>query len=101
MLIKTYLFSAALAFCVCGSAVAEEDGSGAEQPKALGGNAELLLRKVSMHMTNTPLGGALEFHAVIGNVKIIPSQSVGNRTVTLVAKNVTLAEALSEPTIKS
>lgn len=65
-------------------------------PAAVGDDAKLLLKKVSMELIDTPLSEALPFMGMISGLKIEIAQSIGDKPVNLKLNNSTLAEALRQ-----
>ena len=65
-------------------------------PAAVGDDAKLLLKKVSMELIDMPLSEAMPFFAQISGLKIDVAQSIGDKSVSLKLNNSTLAEALRQ-----
>jgi hypothetical protein len=93
---------AAVSFLGClyaGEATKEEpksEASGKTEPLAVGDEAKLLMRKVTMELVDTPLAEACDFIAQLTKLKIATSQGIGEKTVSLKLKNATVAEALRQ-----
>lgn len=72
------------------------DPSGKPEPKAVGENAEVLMKKVSLEFADVPLGEAVNFLRFVSKVKIEASQKASEKIVTLRMRDTTVAEVLRQ-----
>ena len=80
------------------AAGAEENSnpSSKSEPKAVGENAKLLMKKVSLELADTPLREAMAFLSHLTKINIETSQKASGKKVNLRLTDATIAEALRQ-----
>ncbi|MCK6470749.1 MAG: hypothetical protein L6R28_03285 [Planctomycetes bacterium] len=74
----------------------KEADSGQPAPQKVGSEAELLMRKVTLEMVNTPLAEALGFLSTLSQVPTECDKGIAQKTVTLKLADATMAEAMKQ-----
>lgn len=73
---------------------AKTEDSGKPEPAKIGDEAQMLLRKVSLELDNTPLSEAMEFMKSLVKVNVAVSKGAAAKVVSLKLTHATLGEAL-------